>query len=938
MSKFTRIINTFKNGLVSPRLRGAVVDQAGASSCEVLDNFIIDKTGSATKRPGLYLETKETINGTENFQHFNFKMLGTNYIFKFNSNLNWNSVDSNFNSTYLKLYSENTANIVPVNTFSKGLQPLIIQSWSYSGYTITINLLVGHGIIVGDTVAISGLVSTRGAPNGPSCVVTATTSTSITYLSNTEAISVPINLSAWGAFTPPSTAFVTNADLPGNQVITGDILFLSGLTSGGGTPPVGPQIVSSSGPGTSIFIPPSTATAPFNLPSGYKASFVTPPTGTPTLSSGIVTVSKTAHNPMWNGRISTAGNFISSGLEEYLSVPLTIYTAKKISERSIVFSTSNFSFLFSILEYSSELLIETEFIIYPYFVSEFLLKNTLGKSTVSAAPCPITPSNFPFDPTNTDTSLVITSAVVLDSGGNSQGGSLPTSGILSKSSERFVWLITIPKKILTSSSSEFYAEGRFLSIPSNDGTKDVVFFITKEYQILSSTKTYFAIQCVGGVTAPSTTLWKFSSWGEQSHPQTVGFAFSRLMYANTSKSPSGWWSSAIHPDNRFYRQGFLQYPLLQDATSNFSGINYQGKSGGGSTDIFRFGFSDSVPNFGTINWISSRRAIHFGTDLGECQANISNGVYDAASYSQNIVGTYSCSKAQSADGDMKIFHITNSGKDIRTISTQDKDYDSIDNLLTISLEGLNIRFKKIEWVDDLNILLCLTNDLRIFSLAMYKDTGIKAFSEIKTTKNIVDFAGSRIFLKDDTSVYNLNLLKDIPYLTDSFLPSIHADIYSFGLGSYPSFTPYEGKKVIIYINKIKYSFDVPVGSFLSSLLPISPSELDAEDVVYVYEDAFSSKLRTMPIHEGARFGSSVGDVQRVDRITVLVDNSGSFYYGPDELNLLLAENMGTSDTKLVTIDFPQSPDREQFIYIESSEPTPLNISGISLRGVSYSGE
>jgi hypothetical protein len=106
----------------------------------------------------------------------------------------------------------------------------------------------------------------------------------------------------------------------------------------------------------------------------------------------------------------------------------------------------------------------------------------------------------------------------------------------------------------------------------------------------------------------------------------------------------------------------------------------------------------------------------------------------------------------------------------------------------------------------------------------------------------------------------------------------------------------------------------------------------------MYIDSYSAVLKTLPIHEGARFGSSVGDVQRVDRISVLVDESGPFKYGADLSNLMDAENMGTNDTKIVNIDFPQSPDKEVFVYIESSTPTPLNISGISLRGVSYSGE
>lgn len=55
MSKFTRIINTFKNGLVSPRLRGIISEPSDGCSAEVLENFIVDRTGAIHKRGGFEL-------------------------------------------------------------------------------------------------------------------------------------------------------------------------------------------------------------------------------------------------------------------------------------------------------------------------------------------------------------------------------------------------------------------------------------------------------------------------------------------------------------------------------------------------------------------------------------------------------------------------------------------------------------------------------------------------------------------------------------------------------------------------------------------------------------------------------------------------------------------------------------------------------------------
>lgn len=48
----------------------------------------------------------------------------------------------------------------------KGIDVVNIASWSYSGTTITINTTGNHGITVGQTITISGLVSATNAPNG----------------------------------------------------------------------------------------------------------------------------------------------------------------------------------------------------------------------------------------------------------------------------------------------------------------------------------------------------------------------------------------------------------------------------------------------------------------------------------------------------------------------------------------------------------------------------------------------------------------------------------------------------------------------------------------------------------------------------------------------------------------------------------------------------
>jgi hypothetical protein len=123
-----------------------------------------------------------------------------------------------------------------------------------------------------------------------------------------------------------------------------------------------------------------------------------------------------------------------------------------------------------------------------------------------------------------------------------------------------------------------------------------------------------------------------------------------------------------------------------------------------------------------------------------------------------------------------------------------------------------------------------------------------------------------------------------------------------------------------------------------SSLPFDYTEVSETYPAYVFSNFFKARLKTPPIAEGQNFGSSVGNVHRVDRISVMIDSSGPFRYGYNENETMPSEGVDINTTKIVNIDFPSSPDVEQCVYIESEDPTPLNISGISLRGVSYSGE
>lgn len=124
----------------------------------------------------------------------------------------WNLAIGNWN---LKVNNYGDESITGIKSFAnKILAPnlaykdtlVTINSWSYSGTTITLNV-TSHTFIAGDHIEISGLISTTNAPNGIYLVTSVTTGT--------------IVFTAYA--TPTGTAGVSSATVKGYATINGRV-------------------------------------------------------------------------------------------------------------------------------------------------------------------------------------------------------------------------------------------------------------------------------------------------------------------------------------------------------------------------------------------------------------------------------------------------------------------------------------------------------------------------------------------------------------------------------------------------------------------------------------------------------------------------------------------------------------------------------------------
>lgn len=651
---------------------------------------------------------------------------------------------------------------------------------------------------------------------------------------------------------------------------------------------------------------------------------------------GSIAAHPTPNLVLYSQDINSLGQTIFSGIVNLLSGLSTVTNYVQVTDRTIAFNGGNF--LVCLLDKTTGATSYTrEFVILPRFVSIPLFLESYYSNALlpASSKCYICPTNYPLNPINPNTAVTVNFAVVSDV------GAAPSDGVVTKHNERFIWLTTfnvaMPDDLI----------GRFIIVPNAASTKDVVFFITRR----ETSAQFKCIQVVGGTPLANTSLWKLSSWGQGNSPKAIGFCFDRLICGNSGLDTSMWWASATHPTQPLYFQGFMQkiHALRQDATSDVSGLMYEGLSTYGADDFFRYGFTDYVPNGSEISWIKSRRRIHFGTLGGETQLEVKSGGFAALSYTQTVVGTNAAKLAQAIEGDRKIFYIDDNSRDIRYISTEDADYESIDGLVTTLLEGLGLSISKIGWFEKENILFFLATKKDgtkgLFGICLHTDTQIKAAFEFKfTDSTLLDFACGRNSIYVVTQVDGDTLVSKLDPSAEVFV-----DYYERYPGAYGGFgnSPLFANRLInIYFNGTIYE-DFQTGNaypyFHTSTgadpLPFSLGDTSDANPAYFYISPITARIKTMPFNEGAQLGSSVGNVHRVDRVTFQLDNSGPMNAGESFDNLLPVEGLDyTPRTGLFKQDFPQSPDIESVLCIESTTPTPLHISGVSLRGVSYEGE
>lgn len=615
-----------------------------------------------------------------------------------------------------------------------------------------------------------------------------------------------------------------------------------------------------------------------------------------------------------NTTYSSGGAVVSTGLQtltqNIIKGPYTQMV--QLTDKTILLTGNNSCPMYITLY-------NNRFYVYPIFVSFIqYINNQVSRLSGGTQYIEIQPHTMAFAEENT---IADAAHVIRIINQNLYTGTALTSSTRIKDGDLFLYDVLLPNNVGAPfwqiSSSKL--QGRVLRITNPDASESAYLLVKASTYSASGFLVMSAIRLIGGAmnissTVHETTLWRMSSWGNTCYPKVCNQYKGRTFLANTSLQPDTMWAAAINVKDSFNLGIFSQTVLKQDAsTSDSSGLKYYNSSVVEGLS-YELGLADGEAE--EIKWMASRRRIHAGTTNGEFQLT-SNSAFTYANIEAVKIGSIRSEYIQPASGDRKLIYVDSAGY-LRGISVEDKNYESEDINLSVGVGKLGLQ-KRITWGPKNsaafygNTVIVIEDTLKIFSASNFTIAG---------SSDLIVIGGKDFIYGKIRVGYTWYLIREVEQIKDTFSNLASCEL-ARGTTLKLRQEIYDGWDFVGY----EYStVDVPSDwDGVTDLVPVG---------FQAYFD-IKSRIKSFPIEDKYPFGDSVGVISRWDKATIQYISSGKFYVGSEDSNLLPVEGISDDDrvTGQVSLDFSNSPDRQNHIIIESVNP--LTISGVALRGVVY---
>ena len=478
--------------------------------------------------------------------------------------------------------------------------------------------------------------------------------------------------------------------------------------------------------------------------------------------------------------------------------------------------------------------------------------------------------------------------------------------------------------------------------------------------------------------AAATDNWQLSSWGhEYGWPKEVSFYEGRLIFGATDHKPNGLWGSLV---GNFYQ--FMETKLLQDSSTDVSGLNYFGDSS--PIDPFNFNIEMQLSN--NIRWMVAQKQLHVGSIGGETTVEGTDEQL-ISSTSINVKNRTSIggSTVQPVLVNKSTIYISRDGKNVYEFVVDPKTLEYISvNLSKLNPEILEwnayndttkdaavintIKVQQVAWQASRRLLWFVTeNTNALVCLSFDKEANLIAWQVMDFGGHAVDGSLNEIPAKVHSVITlpNADGTFDDVYVTVERYINGATDYYIEKIGpdfKHPSLYATQGDIndwPIFVDSAITRDYGSPnanvtainhlegevvrvlgdgedMGTYTVSSGQITLSSAKSHIVVGL---AYEAKARTFRLEAGGDKGSSQGQIKRVSEARARVDRTHTLKFGVDDSDLQSFDFDGGSPPELYTGDkklyVEMSPEEDAQFYVVSDGPYPATLVGLILEGQTY---
>lgn len=513
------------------------------------------------------------------------------------------------------------------------------------------------------------------------------------------------------------------------------------------------------------------------------------------------------------------------------------------------------------------------------------------------------------------------------------------------------------------SSGAFFLGGTLNSrlsgalIRINDGVNESIY---KVGFIFSAGRAAAAVLAGPTSAKSATTNWSVSAWNDEyGWPTSLAFHNQRLFWGGNVKYYDTVWASLT--GNLFH---LMSSRLVQDASSDLSGLNFFGDVT--ASDPFDFRTASAYANATT--WLSGGRRLMIGTTGGE-NVVVANS-FDELDIQEN--SNYGSDTGLSVKAGKDIIFVGKDGRSLRTYRFSDENGSWVSDDLSSKAEdvffdgfvgsGSRPKINSMAWNPETKQLWVVLEDNSVYYLTYDPEYGLVGWTEFElggtgdkvqsvccapsedrstfhtylviarknnagdVTRNFIEYLGDE-FKGVTFNSYQQTKIEDFPvYLDSALLMTANSS------GEVTYLALYEGRTVTtISFNSAGFN----IGSQVVGVSGVLTGFTENDKVLAGFP--FNAELKPLPLDAGGVLGTAIADIKDISRVYLKLWRSIGFEIGSKDemsgldLNFEIVQ-YGDLTTETKEIFLTDNPDFDEPPIIRDSNPTPLNILALIMKG------